>query len=128
MSDDSKKRKFVTELPKREDESKSVPDISSRRLSYSTSFQKEKENAKSSSLNQRVKQPNQPTRKESLPSSAPPRKAARTNTCCLCSKAGGMILKCQCDNINCNERAHAICIQNFRKGKAGKTILCQEAA
>jgi len=119
VSEENNKRKYVTELPQRES-SKAPPNSSSRQLTYS--YQNEKENT----LNL-INVQNQSKRNESLYGGSK-RKLARTNKCCLCAKEGGMILSCQCGNISCDKRAHALCIGKFRSGKngSGRTILCGE--
>eukprot|EP00579_Thalassiosira_antarctica_P010559 CAMPEP_0201918734 /NCGR_PEP_ID=MMETSP0903-20130614/7805_1 /ASSEMBLY_ACC=CAM_ASM_000552 /TAXON_ID=420261 /ORGANISM="Thalassiosira antarctica, Strain CCMP982" /LENGTH=716 /DNA_ID=CAMNT_0048455101 /DNA_START=103 /DNA_END=2253 /DNA_ORIENTATION=+ len=119
VSEENKKRRYVAELPQRES-SKAPPSSSSRQLTYS--YQKENENkSNANNVQDRLQ------RNESF-YGGPKRKVARTNKCCLCAKEGGMILSCQCDRINCDKRAHALCIGNFRSGKndSGKTILCRE--
>ena len=124
ISEESKKRKFVAvaELPKRQSTS-NAPSSSqpSKKLTYS--LQKEKENK--AKVN--VQESNKP-----LNSVPPPRKAASRTICCVCQKAGGMILKCQCDSITCQHRAHAICLKKFRETNkldpSSKTLLCQGVA
>ena len=122
VSEESKKRKYVAELPRREEpSSKPAPNSSSRQLTYS--FQQKENNF---TVNQ-----DQLQRNESFygAGGGGQRKVARTNKCCLCSKEGGMLLSCQCDGVCCNKRAHALCVGKFRSGKKNdsKTILCGEA-
>ncbi len=108
VTNESKKRTYITELPMRDSSSNAQLSSSSRQLNYSC----QKEDQDSASLH-----------------SLPKRPGDRINICCLCSKEGGMILKCQCDNINCDKRAHAICIGNFRsfaKEDSSRTILCEK--
>lgn len=109
VSEESKKRSFVSELPMRVSSSNIAQlNSPSRELTYSYQ-QEEQANA---SLH-----------------TTPKRSGDRINICCLCSKEGGMILKCQCDNINCNKRAHAICIGKFRSSEKDdnlRTILCKK--
>ncbi|KAL7534980.1 hypothetical protein ACHAXR_006187 [Thalassiosira sp. AJA248-18] len=115
VSEENNKRKYVADLPQRES-SKAQPNSSSRHLTYS--YQKENKST--------VNMQDQLQRNESFYGGG--KKKPRTNKCCLCSKEGGMILSCQCDKINCDKRAHAICIGKFRSGKNGskRTILCGE--
>ena len=127
ISEESKKRKFVAvaELPKRQSTS-TAPSSSqpSKKLTYS--LQKEKENKAKVNV-QDILKSNKP-----LNSVPPPRKAASRTICCVCQKAGGMILKCQCDSITCQHRAHAICLKKFRETNkldpSSKTLLCQGVA
>ena len=109
VSEENKKHKFVSELPKRD-------------LSASSNFvfQKEKENK--SKLNMKDQQLQ---RNESL-SGAP----TKSNICVLCNRSGGLLLKCQCDQMDCEKRAHPTCIGKFRGNakKDSKTILCSEVA
>ena len=127
ISEESKKRKFVAvaELPKRQSTS-TAPSSSqpSKKLTYS--LQKEKENKAKVNV-QDILKSNKP-----LNSVPPPRKAASHTICCVCQKAGGMILKCQCDSITCQHRAHAICLKKFRETNkldpSSKTLLCQGVA
>ena len=122
VSEESKKRKYVAELPRREESSsKPAPNSSSRQLTYT--FQQKENNF---TVNQ-----DQLQRNESFYGAGGgggQRKVARTNKCCLCSKEGGMLLSCQCDGVCCNKRAHALCVGKFRSGKKNdsKTILCGE--
>lgn len=128
ISEESKKRKFVAvaELPKRQSTS-TAPSSSqpSKKLTYS--LQKEKENKAKVNVQDQILQSNKP-----LNSVPPPRKAASRTICCVCQKAGGMILKCQCDSITCQHRAHAICLKKFRETNkldpSSKTLLCQGVA
>ena len=114
VSDESKKRKIVAELPMRKSSLNSTLGESSRQLTYT--YTKERTNAP---------EPHQIG--QSL-YGAPTRKVGKTsNTCCLCSKEGGMMLRCQCGDIDCDIRGHAICIGKFRndeKNNSGPTILC----
>jgi len=127
ISEESKKRKFVAvaELPKRQSTS-TAPSSSqpSKKLTYS--LQKEKENKAKVNVQDQILS-NKP-----LNSVPPPRKAASRTICCVCQKAGGMILKCQCDSITCQHRAHAICLKKFRETNkldpSSKTLLCQGVA
>ena len=109
VSEENKKHKFVSELPKRD-------------LSASSNFvfQKEKENKSKVNLKDQQLQ-----RKESL-SGAP----TKSNICVLCNRSGGLLLKCQCDDLSCEKRAHPTCIGKFRGNakKDSKTILCSEVA
>ena len=114
-TEEGNKRKYVSELPRRE-QPKNPPESYSRQLTYSsTKSRQEKENDcnKSDSLSRETKRP----------------KKVQSNICCLCNREGGMILRCQCDNVNCETRAHPMCIGKFRLGKAdsAKTILCSNA-
>jgi chromosome segregation ATPase len=117
VSDETKKRKIVTEFPARESSSNSTLSASSRQLTYS--YTKEHLPSKNALDQHQIRQ--------SL-YRAPTRNVGNTNnTCCLCSKEGGMMLRCQCGDIDCNLRGHAICIGKFRddeKNKSGPTILC----
>ena len=110
-TEEGNKRKYVSELPRRE-QPKNPPDSYSRQLTYST--------AKS-----RIEKENEPNKSDSSRDNKRPKKA-QANICCLCNREGGMILRCQCDNVNCETRAHPMCIGKFRLGKAdsAKTILC----
>lgn len=115
-AEEGNKRKYVSELPRRE-QPKNPPDSYSRQLTYSTAkSRKEKENDpnKSASSSRDNKRP----------------KKVQSNICCLCNREGGMILRCQCDNINCEARAHPMCLGKFRLGKAdsAKTILCSNGS
>ncbi|KAL9183733.1 hypothetical protein ACHAXT_004589 [Thalassiosira profunda] len=106
VSDESKRRKIVTELPQRESTD------ASRKLTYS--FQKE----------------NNPNANKHPRSDcdAQKRKVVRSNrTCTLCGKEGGMLLSCQCEGY-CGHKAHALCIGKFRLGtdKSERTIFCSE--
>ena len=118
ISEESKKRKFVAVAIA---PSSSQP---SKKLTYS--LQKEKENKAKVNV-QDILKSNKP-----LNSVPPPRKAASRTICCVCQKAGGMILKCQCDSITCQHRAHAICLKKFRETNkldpSSKTLLCQGVA
>ena len=109
VSEENKKHKFVSELPKRD-------------LSASSNFvfQKEKENKSKVNLKDQQLQ-----RKESL-SGAP----TKSNICVLCNRSGGLLVKCQCDALSCEKRAHPTCIGKFRGNakKDSKTILCSEVA
>ena len=82
VSEENKKHKVVTELPKRD-------------LSASSSFQKEKENkSKVNMKNQQLQ------RSASLYNGAPKTKAqGKSNVCVLCNRSGGLLLKCQCDDL-----------------------------
>jgi hypothetical protein len=116
VSDETRKRKIVAELPMRETFSKATLSASSRQLTYS--YPKDKPNANMSDQHQIC---------GSL-YGVPARKVGTTrNNCCLCSKEGGMMLRCQCGDIGCDMRGHAICIGKFRdseKNDFGPTILC----
>ncbi len=106
VSEESKKQTYISELPMRVSANAQLSS-SSRQLTYS--YEKGDDETT----------PHQSTRK---------RPGDKINICCLCSKEGGMILKCQCDNINCDKRAHAICIGKFRsseKDSSSRTILCK---
>jgi len=109
VTGESKRRTYITDLPMRDSSSSNAQlSSSSRQLNYSC----QKEDQDSASHH-----------------SLPKRPGDRINICCLCSKEGGMILKCQCDNINCDKRAHAICIGKFRssaKDDSSRTILCKK--
>eukprot|EP00985_Skeletonema_marinoi_P009611 scaffold4476_cov154-Skeletonema_marinoi.AAC.2 len=112
-TEEGNKRKYVSELPRRE-QPKNPPDSYSRQLTYSsTKSHQEKDSNKSDLSSRENKRP----------------KKAQSNICCLCNREGGMILRCQCDNVNCETRAHPMCIGKFRLGKAdsAKTILCSKA-
>lgn len=114
-TEEANKRKYVSELPMRE-QPKNPPESFSRQLTYTSAKPRpEKENA----LNKN----DSPSRESKRP------KKAQSNICCLCNREGGMILRCQCDNVNCETRAHPMCIGKFRLGKAdsAKTILCSKA-
>ena len=93
----------------------------SRQLTYSS--------AKSS----RKEKENESNMKDSFSSRGSKRtkktQSSTSSTCCLCNREGGMILRCQCNNANCELRAHPMCIGKFRLGKSDsdKTILCSEA-
>jgi hypothetical protein len=108
VTEESKKQTYVTELPMRDSSTNAQFSSSSRQLTYA--YQKEDHETT----------PQQSVRK---------RPGDKINICCLCSKEGGLILKCQCDNINCDKRAHAICIGKFRsseKDNSSRTILCKK--
>ena len=110
VTEESKKRAYVTELPMRESSTSNAPQLSSSARQLTYAYQKEDHN--NVSHRSMTKRPGD-----------------RINICCLCSKEGGMILKCQCDNINCDKRAHAICIGKFRsseKDDSSRTILCKK--
>ena len=115
-TEEGNKRKYVSELPRRK-QPKNAPDSYSRQLTYSsTKSRQEKENdcnKKDSSSRENKR----------------PKKVQSSSICCLCKREGGMILRCQCDNVNCETRAHPMCIGKFRLGKAdtAKTILCSDA-
>ncbi|KAL3761667.1 hypothetical protein ACHAW5_002647 [Stephanodiscus triporus] len=117
VSDETRKRKIVAELPMRETFSKTTLSETSRQLTYSYT----KENLPNANM------PDQHQTGGSL-YGVPARKVGTTrNNCCLCSKEGGMMLRCQCGDIGCNMRGHAICIGKFRdseKNDFGPTILC----
>ncbi len=116
VSDESKKRKIVAELPMRESFSNAALSASSRQLTYSY--------PKGFFSNANVLDGHQIG---SSTYGVPTRKVAKTNNCCLCSKEGGMMLRCQCGDVNCDMRGHAICIGKFRDSKkndSGPTILC----
>mmetsp|Transcript_26817 Transcript_26817/g.45635 ORF Transcript_26817/g.45635 Transcript_26817/m.45635 type:complete len:151 (+) Transcript_26817:81-533(+) len=112
-TEEGNKRKYVSELPRRE-QPKNPPDSYSRQLTYSSTKSRQENDSNKSDLSSREnKRP----------------KKAQSNICCLCNREGGMILRCQCDNVNCETRAHPMCIGKFRLGKAdsAKTILCSKA-
>ena len=114
--EEGNKRKYVSELPMRE-QAENPPDSFSRQLTYTSSKSRpEKENDSN-------KKNSSSTRENKRP------KKVQSNICCLCNREGGMILRCQCDNVNCDTRAHPMCIGKFRLGKAdsAKTILCKTA-
>ena len=117
VSDESKKRKIVAELPMRKSSLNSTLSESSKQLTYSYT----KENLPDTN----ALEPHQIS--QSL-YGAPTRKVGKTNNaCCLCSKEGGMMLRCQCGDIDCDMRGHAICIGKFRNDEnndSGPTILC----
>lgn len=115
--DEGNKRKYVSELPMRE-QPKNPSDSFSRQLTYSSAKSnpgKENESNTTHSL--------------STDSNKRTKKVQSINICCLCYREGGMILRCQCNNVNCELRAHPICVGKFRLGKAAsdKTILCIKA-
>ena len=109
VSEENKKHKFVSELPKRD-------------LSASSNFMFQKEEENKSKVNLKDQQLQ---RKESL-SGAP----TKSNICVLCNRSGGLLLKCQCDQMDCEKRAHPTCIGKSRGNakKDSKTILCSEVA
>ena len=111
---ETKKRKTVAELPMRE----SVK----THLTYSYP----KENVVSTA--NMLDKTHQRIESFGSHSAAPAQKASKfTNPCSLCEKDGGLMLKCQCGDMSCDYRAHAICIGNFRTTKnidSGPTILC----
>ena len=111
VSEENKKHKFVSELPKR--------DLSA---SSNFMFQKEKENKSKLNMKDKQLQRNEST----VPSS----KVQKSNVCVLCNRSGGLLLKCQCDQMDCEKRAHPTCIGKFRDNakKDSKTILCSEVA
>jgi hypothetical protein len=112
-TEEANKRKYVSELPMRE-QSKNPPESFSRQLTYA-------------SAKPRPEKDNDPNKNDSPSREGKRPKKAHTNICCLCNREGGMILRCQCDNVNCETRAHPMCIGKFRLGKSDstKTILCQ---
>lgn len=120
QAEEGNKRKYVTELPMKE-QPKHPTESFSRQLTYSSakSTRKEKEN--------------ESNMKDSFSSRGSKRtkktQSTTSSTCCLCNREGGMILRCQCNNANCELRAHPMCIGKFRLGKSDheKTILCGEA-
>ena len=119
VSEDTKMRKFVSELPKRETSSTSSKASSSTTTANTTSIASKKLTYSNQKENQG---------KQKKQSAAPQRKAASRTVCCLCQREGGMILKCQCDYLSCNARAHPMCIGKFRgNNNNGKTVLCKEA-
>ena len=109
------KRKYVSELPTREP-SKNRSDSYSRQLTYTTT-------------KSRTEKENRLNKSDSSSRDSKRQKKVQSNICCLCNREGGMILRCQCDNINCDARAHPMCIGKFRLGKddSAKTILCGNA-
>lgn len=119
-AEEGNKRKYVSELPMKE-QPKNPPESFSRQLTYSS--------AKSS----RKEKENESNMKDSFSSRGSKRtkktQSTTSSTCCLCNREGGMILRCQCNNANCELRAHPMCIGKFRLGKSDndKTILCSEA-
>ena len=120
VSEDTKMRKFVSELPKRETSSTSSKASSSTTTANTTSIASKKLTYSNQKENQG---------KQKKQSAAPQRKAASRTVCCLCQREGGMILKCQCDDLSCNARAHPMCIGKFRgNNNSSKTVLCKEAA
>ena len=118
--EEGNKRKYVSELPMREQQPKN-PQASSRQLTYSS--------AKSSSRLEKENESN--TKKDSFSTRRDSKrtKKVQSNICCLCNREGGMILRCQCDKANCELRAHPMCIGKFRLGKSDsdKTVLCSKA-
>jgi len=120
VSEETKMRKFVSELPKRETSSTSSKPSSSTTAANTASTASKKLTFSNQKENQG---------KQKKQSAAPQRKAASRAVCCLCQREGGMILKCQCDDLGCNARAHPMCIGKFRgNNNSGKTVLCKEAA
>jgi hypothetical protein len=116
VSDETKKRKIVADLPLRKYFPNTTLSASSRQLTYTYP----RENLPNANV---------PDEHQIGASNygAPTRKVAKTNSCCLCSKEGGMMLRCQCGDINCDMRGHAICIgkyRDFKKNDSGPTILC----
>ena len=118
-AEEGNKRKYVSELPMKE-QPKNPTESFSRQLTYSSAKStKEKENESNmkDSFSGRGSKRTKKTQ------------STTSSTCCLCNREGGMILRCQCNNANCELRAHPMCIGKFRLGKSDheKTILCDEA-
>jgi hypothetical protein len=115
-AEEGNKRKYVSELPMKE-QPKNPTESFSRQLTYSSRKEKENESNMKDSFSSRGSKRTKKTQ------------SSTSSTCCLCNREGGMILRCQCSNANCELRAHPMCIGKFRLGKSDsdKTILCSEA-
>jgi hypothetical protein len=114
VTDETKKRKTVAELPMRESVKTHLTYSYPKENVVSTANMSDKRHQRSESFGSH--------------SAAPAQKVSKfTNPCSLCKKDGGLMLKCQCGGMSCDYRAHAICIGNFRtteKIDSGPTILC----
>jgi chromosome segregation ATPase len=126
ISVDSEPRKqltYVSQLPMRQTSKRSQYDGASRELNYASRSKNfsssEENNSNDSSNHSRSSSHNTPSFSK--------RKVTKSNKCCICQQdATGMMKNCQCDNINCDKRAHITCIAKKNEDKciSVSAILC----